>query len=323
MARFVAVEEHFLSEHLPRNLVALPRPPTLPAETEQRLRDTGSSRLQSMDENNIKFTVLSHLVADISPSDCPRINDDLHERVTQHPDRYAGFAALSMHDPDSAAVELDRSVRHLGFVGAMIPAHLPDGTFYDTPRFYPVFEAAQRLDVPIYFHPTFPTPEVRKALYEGPYPQDVAMSLAGWSAGFHFESGLNILRLFAAGLFDRFPRLKVVIGHAGELLPYLLERNWDYTSRWSVAASRTRDLRQVWDNNIWISTSASFEISPMACLLRVTRPERIMFAVDYPMGANENGKEFMEKLHKSGLVSESQWEGIAWKNAQDLLRLKM
>ncbi|KAF4996349.1 hypothetical protein FDECE_12493 [Fusarium decemcellulare] len=324
MAQFITVEEHFLSDNLPGGLITLPRPPAVPAGTEERLRDTGKIRLQSMDENNIKFSVLSHLVADAKPSDCPSINDDLYTRVSQYPSRFAAFAILSMHDPESAAVELERCVRDLGFVGALIiPTHLPDGTYYDTPRFHPVFETAQKLDVPVYFHPTFPNPEVKKVLYDGPYPPDVAMALSGWCAGFHYESGMHILRLFAAGLFDQFPHLKILIGHAGELLPYTLERNWQYSSRWSVASLRKRDLRQVWDNNIWVSTSATFELSPIACLLRVTKPERILYAVDYPMCSNEEGKKFLEALRESGLVSNAEWDGIAWKNAQDLLRLNV
>ncbi|KAJ3544928.1 hypothetical protein NM208_g2780 [Fusarium decemcellulare] len=308
MAQFVTVEEHFLSDNLPGGLITLPRPPAVPAGTEERLRDTGKIRLQSMDENNIKFSVLSHLVANAKPSNCPSINDDLYKRVSQYPSRFAAFAILSMHDPASAAVELERCVRELGFF---------------PPSFHPVFETAQNLEVPVYFHPTFPNPEMEKVLYDGPYPPDVGMALSGWCAGFHYESGIHILRLFAAGLFDQFPRLKILIGHAGELLPYTLERNWHYSSRWSVASSRRRDLRQVWDNNIWVSTSATFELSPIACLLRVTKPERILYAVDYPMCSNKEGKKFLEALRESGLVSNAEWEGIAWKNAQDLLRLNV
>ncbi|RYP72557.1 hypothetical protein DL769_004431 [Monosporascus sp. CRB-8-3] len=323
MTQFITVEEHFLSDHLPDDEHNIAKPPAISAAAKEKLREIGKVRLQSMDENNIKFGVISHLVAAADPSVCRSINDDMHARVSEHPNRFAAFGILSMYDPASAAVELERCVRDLGFVGALIPTHLPDGTFYDTPKFYPVFEAAQKLDVPIYLHPTYSSPAVKKLLYDGPYPDDVALALSGWCGGFYYENGLHILRLFASGLFDRYPRLKIMIGHTGEMLPYMLERNLEYTAWWSNASSRKRDLREVWDNNIWMSTSGSYHLSPMACLLRVTKPQRVLYAVDYPMGSNEQGKKFLEDLRKSGLVSEEDWECIAWKNARDLLRLNV
>ncbi|RSM06253.1 hypothetical protein CEP52_005827 [Fusarium oligoseptatum] len=157
-----------------------------------------------------------------------------------------------MHHPVLTSIELELCVRGLGFVEVLAHTHLPDGTYYDTPRFHPVFKTEQKLDVPIYFHPTFSNPEVKKVPpHDGFYPRDVEMALSGWCAAFHCESGLHILRLFATSMFGKFPRLKIMIGHADKLLPYMPERNLEYSSRCSKASSRKRDLRQVWDQNTW------------------------------------------------------------------------
>lgn len=127
--------------------------------------------------------------------------------------------------------------------------------------------------------------------------------------------------MHAAGLFDKLPRLKIVVGHMGEMLPYMPAR----VSRASDAAwmdGKRRSFRDVYDANIWITTSAFFSLDPMACLLRNTRPDRIMYSVDYPFSRNEAGWAFLQELRDSGLVTRSVFEGIAFGNAEKLLKLK-
>ncbi|KAF6828173.1 2,3-dihydroxybenzoic acid decarboxylase [Colletotrichum plurivorum] len=324
MLQFIAIEEHYISPLLPEQAGRYSRPSIKDFNTAviEKLGELGPSRLKDMSNDSVAMTVLSHLPAVPDAARCKAINDDLHSKIVQHPDRYAGFAILPLEDPPAAAAELKRCVRDLGFVGALVGNHLDDGAFYDTPRFHPLWEAAQELDVPIYIHPTFPSEDESEVNFQGPYEPEVAKALGGWGWGWHSRTGLHFLRLFAAGLFDRFPRLKIVLGHMGEMLPFMLDRIVASSGKWPASESRKKGLREVWNTNVWITTSGMFTLAPMACLLQTTKMDRIIFSVDYPFSHNKLGREFMEKLKGSGLVSEDEWEGIAWRNVRDLLRLK-
>lgn len=151
-----------------------------------------------------------------------------------------------MQNPRAAAEELERTVKQHGFVGALVNNHCEDGSMYDDEKFWPVFERAVELDVPIYIHPTYPANNL-SSHYSGNFSSIAAimMSTAGW--GWHSECGLHVLRLFASGLFDRFPTVKIVIGHMGEMLPYMLDRICHSTRHWGTFK---RDLRTVWRENI-------------------------------------------------------------------------
>jgi len=266
----------------------------------------------------VSLQVVSHGPLNASPEECRKANAQLAEACKRYPKRLAGFAMLPMHDPAAAADELSRAVGELGFVGALVNNHV-DGQFYDDPKFWPVFERAVELDVPIYLHPTFPSDDMAQH-YEGHYSSKTAFSLgtAGWS--WHTETGLHILRLFASGLFDRLPTLKLVIGHMGEMLPFALDRILPLSRQWGA---RERDLQTVWDENMWVTTSAYFTLAPLACLLRMCRVERIMYSVDYPFSAMEKGLPFVEAMQGSELVDDEQLEMICWKNAERLLRVKV
>ncbi|KAH7012955.1 hypothetical protein EDB80DRAFT_570063 [Ilyonectria destructans] len=286
-----------------------------------RLLDVGDGRIAVLDENSIQTQVLSHIPCHSSREDMQKVNEELRDMKSQHPKRYECFACLPMNDPLEAAEELGRCVKEFGFVGALFPNTLDDGTFYDTPRFHPLYAKAQELDVPLYFHPIFPTSEVSKLLFDGPYSKPTSIQIGAWCYGWHSAVAIHILRLFAAGIFDKFPRLKIVIGHMGETLPFMLDRIIPQTANWPEAAQRQRELRQVWDENIWVTTSGMFTLAPMACLLRTTKIDHILYSVDYPLEDNADGLKFMTELSESGLVSEEDLHKIAYKNAKALLRL--
>jgi len=220
--------------------------------------------------------------------------------------------------PLAAAAELARCVQDLGFVGALLDNHL-DGEFYDAAKFWPVFEKAQELDVPLYIHPTFASEKMLEH-YKGNYDDAVAQQLSAFGWGWHSDTGLHILRLFASGLFDRFPKLKIVIGHMGELLPFQLDRCINITNRWT---NRERGLKQVWDENIWVTTSGMFSLPPLACLLQTTSVDRVLYSVDYPFSATEKGREFFGEVVKSGLLKGGELEMFASGNAEKLLKLKL
>ncbi|KAL0931435.1 2,3-dihydroxybenzoic acid decarboxylase [Colletotrichum truncatum] len=325
MAPLIAIEEHYLSPLLPeqKNMYIRPSIKDFGPAVLDKLGDLGPARLQDMANDSISMTVLSHLPTTAEASVCKSVNNDLHSKISKHPDHYAAFALLPLEDPAAAAEELKRCVRELGFVGALTGNHLDDGSFFDTPKFYPLWEAAQELDVPIYIHPTFASKEESKINFEGPYDAEIAKALSAWGWGWHSRTALHFLRLFAAGTFDRFPKLKIILGHMGEMIPFMLDRIVRSSGKWPPSEDRKRGLRDVWDSNVWVTTSGMFSLAPMACLLQEAKMDRIIFSVDYPFSNNAQGREFMEKLKNSGFVNEEQWEGIAWKNVKSLLNLKL
>ncbi|KFY43826.1 hypothetical protein V494_01790 [Pseudogymnoascus sp. VKM F-4513 (FW-928)] len=312
---FITLEEHYTSSEA-RATDAVDHHANFPPHIVTKLQSLGDERIQDLDNGNVSLQVISHSPGTHSPAVCTVANDELAHAVSTHPTRLAGFATLPMLDPPAAAAELSRCVRDLGFVGALVDNHA-DGQFYDSERFWPVFEKAQELEVPIYIHPTY-ADEGMLERHKGNYDDAIAVALSAYGWGWHADTGLHILRLFASGLFDRFPRLKIVIGHMGELLPFQLERVIAISDRFG----KQRGLREVWDANIWVTTSGMFALAPLACLLATTKIERVLYSVDYPFSSNEKGLDFFKEIEKSGLIKGEDLEKFAFRNAQDLLGVK-
>jgi uncharacterized protein len=200
-----------------------------PDRVSEKLRDVDAGRLADMDAAGIDLQVLSATGVGLDKLDretgttlAREHNDALAGIVRTRPDRFAAFALLAMQDPERAAAELERCVVKLGFKGALISGTIDD-RFLDDPVFEPVLAQAERLDVPLYLHPAPPPAAVYKAYFSG-LPDDIAGSLATSAWGWHVETGLHSLRLVVAGVFDRFPKLQVIIGHMGENLPFSLVR---------------------------------------------------------------------------------------------------
>ena len=223
--RLIALEEHVVSPSLEAEVLAAGIVQRYPGVLD-KLKDVGAGRIAAMDAGHLSMQVLSQQSASglEDPGGCRKANDAVKAAVTRNPKRFAGFAVLPMSLPDEAAAELNRSVTALGFKGAMIWNHLKDGTYYDAARFDPVFAMAQALDVPLYLHPAAPTADIASKLFAGNYPAAVAGRLGTNSWGWHVDVGTHVLRLYSAGLFDRFPKLKLIIGHNGEGLPIFLDR---------------------------------------------------------------------------------------------------
>jgi predicted TIM-barrel fold metal-dependent hydrolase len=170
-----------------------------------KLNSIGDERIQDIDEGRVSLQVISHGPGEAALSVCTATNDDLAAAISKNPTRLAGFAVITMSQPTAAARELTRCVKDLGFTDAPVENHV-DGQFYDNERFWPVFKTAQELDVPIYIYPCFPA----ENNYKGNCEDSVAVALSAYGWSWHSETSLHILRLFASGLFDRFPRLKFV-----------------------------------------------------------------------------------------------------------------
>ncbi len=324
--RTIAIEEHFLAkgfkEVMQRDVPSQQGGSNVAfaAEQQAKLGDLGSTRLKDMDVGGIDLQVISHTVSGVvllPGSEGVRVareaNDQLSAAVATHPDRFAGFATLPMTDPEAAANELERAVRSLGLKGAMING-TTNGRFLDDPSFLPILERAVALNVPIYVHPGVPPVAVREAYYSGFDPAvNFSLSTAGW--GWHSEVGIHALRLILAGVFDRLPTLQIIIGHMGEMIPFMLARINDVLT--PVAKHLQHTVPEYFLQNFYITTSGFFTDPPLLLALQIMGADRIIFSVDYPYSTNEQGRVFLD----SASISPADKEKISHLNAERLLKL--
>ena len=310
-ARRIALEEHFWTSELRE----LRRGHDVLSEPQlcRRLTDLGELRIAEMDAAGIDLQVISHVepaTQNFEPDAAVRLaraaNDLLHQAIVAHPTRFAGFAALPTPDPLAAARELERAVGALGFKGAMVHG-LTRGRFLDEKPFWPIFEAAQSLDVPIYLHPATPHPDVIAAYYEG-YPSMVRVG-----HGFTGEMSAAAIRLVLSEVFVTFPRLRVILGHLGETLPFLLPRVDRYVSREMKGRTFAEGLRK----HFYFTTGGKFTHAALQCAIEAIGIERLMFAVDWPFHSNLDGVAFIEKAP----IGEDAKAMIFADNARRLLRL--
>jgi uncharacterized protein len=242
------------------------------------------------------------------------INDVLAKGVAAHPDRFAGFAHLPMNSPEAAADELERSVRNLGFCGALING-VTEGRFLDDPRFEPILARAEALDVPIYLHPGLPPRAVYQAYYDGlPGSTGFRLSTAAW--GWHSETAIHVMRLVLSGALDRHPKLKLVIGHMGEGLAAMMVRSDKILT--PEAPHLKRSVKQTILDQVWVTTSGLFTLPPLEALLAVFGPDRVMFSIDYPYSTNRTGRDFLDTLK----LPPAALEKFAHGNADRLLKLE-
>lgn len=320
--RTIALEEHVGSPKIAAAAKATGRmlARKTPDRVIEKMRDLGAGRLADMDAAGIDMQVLSATGVGLDKLDrttgaalARENNDMLAEVIRLHPDRFAAFALLAMQDPEGAAFELERCVVNLGFKGALISGTIND-RFLDDPRFEPVLAQAEKLDVPLYLHPAPPPAQVYDAYFSG-LPADIAGSLATSAWGWHVETGLHSLRLVVAGVFDRFPKLQVIIGHMGENLPFSLARADNRLTPFTTHLQRR--VMDYFLNNFHLTTSAYFTLPPLLCALMVFGVDRMMFSVDYPFSPNAPGRTLLD----TAPLSPADLEKIAHINAERLLKL--
>jgi len=320
--RTIALEEHFWTDEL----AAAPGTGVLAradgAVLDGLLRDVGAARLADMDAAGIDVQVLSHVQpaaqgmpgADGAEA-ARRANDYLAATVASSGGRLAGFATLPTGSPADAAEELIRCVSSLGFVGGLINSTLgTNGLFLDDPSFDVLLSRFEALDVPLYLHPTQPPAALRAVLYDG-LAAPVAGALATNAWGWHAEAGLHALRLVASGTFERHPGLRLIIGHCGEMLPFMLARADQMLP--PQVTGLPESLSSYVHRNIWVTTSGMFSLPPVLCSIQVMGIDRVLFSVDYPFAANSSGRELLDALP----VSPADKAKIAGGNAEHMLRL--
>jgi 5-carboxyvanillate decarboxylase len=251
----------------------------------ERLQDLGERRLADMAAAGIDRQVISLTAPGTQVLDTDRAvamatlaNDRLAEACRRHPDRFTGLTAIAPQDPATAAEEIERGAG-LGFKGVIVNSHT-FGEYLDNPKFWPILEAAEALDTPVYLHPTAPPRGMIQPLLEA--------GLDGAIYGFAVETGMHVLRMITAGVFDRFPRLRLVVGHLGEALPFWLYR-LDYMHAATVRSGRYEAVRPIarrpsdyLRENVWVTTSGMASPPAIMFCREVLGPDRVLYAMDYP-----------------------------------------
>jgi predicted TIM-barrel fold metal-dependent hydrolase len=321
----IAIEEHFITPMYRekvggnefRTFYLTSRGEQIGHDIVEQNSDLGAKRLAYMDAAGVDVQVLSFgspgpqaFGADIAIPMARDANDHLVETVKKHPHRFAGFAALPTADPEASAAELERAVMKLGMKGAMIHGHTR-GSFLDERKYWVIFERAQALDVPIYLHPTLPHPDAVKAYFEG-YEE---LARAGW--GFAIDTSSHFLRIVFAGVFDAYPRLKIILGHLGEGLPFAMHRLDDHTARSAARRGLQRRPIEYLRDNLLVTTSGNWYEPAFHCTLAALGADNILFAIDWPYEPNTAGMAFLKKLS----ISEHDKEKIAHRNAERILRM--
>jgi 5-carboxyvanillate decarboxylase len=257
------------------------------------ITDLGAQRIAHMDERGIDKQVLflTSPGVQVMPTAeavafAADANDQLAAGCARYPNRLAGLIAVAPQDPAAAAKEIDRGINKLGLHGVVINSHT-FGEYLDDQKFWPILEAAEACDTPIYLHPQVP----HKAMIE-PF---LDRGLDGAIYGFGVETGLHMLRIMVSGALDRFPRLQFVVGHLGEALPFWMYR-LDYMHRAGVVSKRyagmpptERKLSDYLRQNIYVTTSGMAWGPAIKFCQEVLGEDRVMYAMDYPYqhGAEE------------------------------------
>lgn len=293
----IGLEEHFVTPEVVRAWQALdPRHqdlalvPSTVGEPARRLAELEGDRLAAMDDTGLDVQILSLStpgVQNLDRGDAVALqtatNDRLAAAIRAHPDRFGGFAALATPDPAAAASEFERAVTQLGLDGALVFGRTRERPL-DHPGFRPILETAQALRAPLYLHPQSPPPEVRAAYYHG-LGDAADAAFAAYGLGWHYDTGVHLLRLILTGVFDRYPDLQLIVGHWGETVLFYLER----IEKIPAVAKLDRPLVDYFHDNIHLTPSGMFSKRYLRWASEIVGIDRIMLATDYPFEAAPQG----------------------------------
>ena len=318
--RVVALEEHYATaEYLSATEEFMPQV-AKSASPRAALLDLDDARIAAMDAGGVDVQVLSLAAGGqhrLAPADATALvrdaNDAAFAATRRHPGRLRMFANLALRQPELAADELRRGVKELGCVSGFLNG-TEGGSFLDDPRYTPIFQAAAELDVPLYLHPA-PPPQVVRDTYTAGLSEASAYFLATAAWGWHAELGLHCLRIILAGVLDRFPSLRFIIGHLGEHLPYSLYRAQDGLP--PLVTGLQRPVSEYFLDHFLITTSGYFTTPPFMCARDVVGSDRLMYSVDYPYRPTRAGADFLRQLP----ISPSELASVAAGNAERYLNL--
>lgn len=282
--------------------------------------DLDKRRIEDMDQHGITMQILSCpaksqlLPSDEAPAIVSESNDYIADVVKKHPDRYGAFALLPWSNPVEAAKEAQR-VKGMGFHGILLAGRASAGNeFLDAEQFLPVLEACESLELPIYVHPGAPLKSVQEPYYGGLGDElSARLSLHGW--GWHNEAGIQVLRTILAGRFNQFPKLQLIAGHWGELVPFYLSRLDQSLTQAVTKLERT--ITETFKQNVYVTPSGIFDYPQLKFCVEVLGADRIIHAVDCPFISNAGAKPFIENAP----LTEAEKKMIAHQNAEKLFSL--
>ncbi len=297
----IGLEEHFAHP----DTIADSQPHFWPEkwpEMKQRLLDINKIRLEEMDRNGMDFMILSLNAPAIQAiydkqkaiDIARRANETLAEEVAKNPKRFAGFAALPMQDPDEATKELIHCIKDYGFVGALVngfsQVDVEDSCVYlDEGRYWPFWEEVEKLDVPFYLHPRTPVPSQSRMYKDHEW-------LLGSVWAFSVETATHSLRLMGSGLFDKYPKLKIILGHLGEMLPANIWRTTHRLSKTPGDKKYKLPFSDYLNNNFHITTSGNFRLPPLLTAMMEMGSDKIMFSTDYPFESVEHAATWFDNV---------------------------
>jgi predicted TIM-barrel fold metal-dependent hydrolase len=322
MTKLIAIEEHFLTPEIRAAWAAsaIGQEGTGAfdmGEIETRLDDLGPQRLALMDESGIDVQVLSvttpalhNLDPEPSVTLAQQTNDLVAATVAKYPTRFQGFATLPTASPEHVAAELERSVTQLGLKGAMLCGRTRDKNL-DHADYRPMFKTAATLGVPLFIHPQIPQQAVRDVYYSG-FGDPVDTAFAAFGLGWHYEAGIQFVRLVLAGVFDEYPSLQIVLGHWGEVVLFYLER----MNSLGQLAKLQRPIAEYFQQNLYVTPSGMWSQAYLQRSLEIVGPERILFSTDYPYQYKPGrpGRSFLQEAALSAeqkeLFAHGNWERL-------------
>lgn len=320
----IALEEHFTLPET-RNEMSRFSLPGTGEDLKRRLTDLHDIRLGEMDKFGIELAIQSFNAPGVQAVPnvdnaielAQRANDTLAEEVAKRPDRFAGFAALPLQDPDAACVELTRCIKELGFKGALVNGFTSKGDmetviYYDLPEYRPFWASVQELGMPLYLHPRNPI-QSRLQSYEG-HPW---LEHSPWA--FAMETALHTLRLLGSGVFDDYPDVQLIIGHLGERIPYDLWRLDHRIRKSPQGIPAKKSMRDYMQSNVHLTTSGNFHDPTLHCAMTEIGADRIMFSVDYPFETTADAATWFDVSD----ISEADRLQIGRNNAVNLFKLDL
>ena len=323
--KLINVEEHYMSKNVSEKMkkifseqegnVSLAVEDATPGAA-----DLAEIRIPYMDDRKIDVQVISHAGALPATMEkkyavplCKELNDEMYEEMKKNPGRFYAFAHLPLSSPEDAAIELERCVKELGFVGTMLSSHYKDLP-YDDEFYFPIFEKAQELDVPVYLHPGMVREDVVNAYYKGDWNPRTTYLLSGFGIGWHYDVGMQAVRMMTSGLFDRLPKLKIILGHWGELVSFFMYRLDEMID---AGVNSGKKFSDYFKENIYVNPSGMLYPEQLRYCLETFGADHILWGEDYPYRKKEDIRTFLEEFP----LSDEEREKIAHGNAEQLFHI--
>lgn len=316
--RVIALEEHYWDFALEKHFKG--RDSSRRSALMDRLHNLGELRLRDMDNAGIDIQVLSHGAPSLQKVDAESavelsrtVNDRLARACEVCPTRLFAFAALPTTDPRAASDELERCVSKLGFKGAMIHGPTGEVGWLDKKEYWPIFEIAEALDVPLYLHPAWPNSAIVETYFSDYLDKYPALGGAAW--GYTIETATHAIHIVLSGVFDKFPKVRMLLGHLGESIPFSLWRINQALNR--IENNSGASFREIFTKHFWITTSGNFSNPALMCCIMEMGMDRILFSVDYPFVENIEATEWVKTIP----LCDSDLKKLLHKNAEKILKI--